>query len=195
MIIPAFWSSPWRLPAVASAVVRWWNTVSDTAGQDTVAAYAISRPIRWSLLLWWSLLLCGIQRRIHRHRRFRYAKWVTVEFSLPIMPNIFLLRIYCLRPHCPAYPILFLSSVSLFVLHLFCCPNCLTSLPRLYCWYLDRLTPPPHASASRLCFTSPLHVSATQIHLMSPSHVSDLRLRRHLRCHPYPQSLSSIVSD
>ena len=47
MTITNIFPSTWRLSAVAAAAVRCLNTVSDTAVQDTVAAFDILRPKRW----------------------------------------------------------------------------------------------------------------------------------------------------
>ena len=47
MLIPTFSPSLWRLPAVAAAAVCRWNTVSDTAGQDTITTSAILHQIHW----------------------------------------------------------------------------------------------------------------------------------------------------
>ena len=48
VIIPTFRIYPWRVPAVAAVGVCRQNTMSDTSGKDTVAASAISHPIRWA---------------------------------------------------------------------------------------------------------------------------------------------------
>ena len=48
VIITTFSPCSWWLPAIDAAVVRRWNTMSDTTGQYTVAASTIPRLIRWS---------------------------------------------------------------------------------------------------------------------------------------------------
>ena len=169
MLIPIFSPYLWRLPSVAAVTVRRWNTVSNMSSIDTVAASAISCPILWSVLLCWALLICGRRRRSHQSQRCCSAKGYTVYVSPPIMPNLVLPCIYWRCPRRPAYLISSLSSVSLVILHIFCCPHRLTSLPHLFRCCLGRLKSPPHISAS--CF------------------------RRRIFWHPYPPSLSYIASD
>ena len=48
VIIPTFCPSPWRLLDATASMVRFWNTVSYTYGQDTVATAAILSLILWA---------------------------------------------------------------------------------------------------------------------------------------------------
>ena len=46
--ITTFFPSPWNLSAIAAAAVHHWNTMSDTADQDTIVTSAIPCSIRWT---------------------------------------------------------------------------------------------------------------------------------------------------
>ena len=83
----------------------------------------------------------------HQSRRCRSSKWDAINVSCPNTPALFLPHIYCHRTCRPAYLILYLYSVSLVTLHIFCCPHCLASLIHLCCCCLDCLTSPPHIPA------------------------------------------------
>ena len=58
VLIPNFCTSPWRLPAATASAVRFWNTVSYTDGQDTVAAAAILSLILWAGCFFFVAPLC-----------------------------------------------------------------------------------------------------------------------------------------
>ena len=77
-------------------------------------------------------LLCGRHRQIHKIFRFRSTKWDTVDVYLPIMPNIFLPRLYCRCAHRLVYILLSLSSADLIIPHLFCFPHCLASMAHIF---------------------------------------------------------------
>ena len=64
--------------------------------------------------LCWPLLYVR-HRRIHQSRRCRSDEWNTVKVFLPIMPDLFLLSLYYLRPLHPAYLISYLSSAALVI--------------------------------------------------------------------------------
>ena len=139
VIIPAFCPSLWRLPAVAVAAVCRWNTMSNTAGQETVAAAAIPRLILWPVRFFIGRSSVG-DGDIFIEAAVAVLSGTLSTFSgvfLPIIPDIVLLR---LQFHCPCRPVylfLSLSSVALVIPHLFYCPHCLSSLPHLWQFCLD----------------------------------------------------------
>ena len=88
-------------------------------------------------------LLFRRQRRSHKIRRCCSAEWDTFGVFLPIIPDIFLLSLYCRRPLHPIYLLPSLSSINLIIPHIFCYNHSITYLSHICFCCLNRPVSPP----------------------------------------------------
>ena len=126
MLTPTLFPSLWRLSAVAAATVPRLNTVSDTAGQDTVAASAIPLPIIWVRCFFSAALLQETEtetyplKPILPFRRVVHRQLFTAQCAQSCSPtsllppssssHIYVAIIICRLPHHITYFLLYLLS-------------------------------------------------------------------------------------
>ena len=187
MLSTTFSPSPWQLPAVAAAVARLWNNVSDTASQDTVAVSAIPRLILWAgrffvgrsyagdgdgaIKAAVAVPPSGTLSTIYRPM-FPILSYSVSTAVVPIFPYI------CCHHHPPLTPI---------ILNIFCCTRCLTSLTHICFCCLNRpASPPPstlfiliHSSCNLACLIpmySSTCISPNVLIYCSLNHLASLSL-------------------